>query len=104
MFEIKRLGLLSMAKIGAVFMAIIGLISIVGLTISKGGSFNPVVLVLVPLTYAVVGFVLGAVLAFLYNIVARFIGGMKIELEKADESFESDELEFDEEESEFTQT
>ncbi len=100
MFEIKKLSLLSVAKVVAVFMAIIGLISIIGLITSKGGSFNFVVLVLVPLTYAVLGFILGAVISFLYNIIARFIGGIKIELEKADESFESDET-FDSEEANF---
>ena len=96
MQEIRRIGLLSLAKIQAVLMAILGLFGIVGLILAKKSSFNAVVLILVPVSYAVIGFVAGAITALIYNIVARFIGGVKIELESKNE--------YEPDESEFTQT
>jgi len=114
MQEIKRFGILSLAKIEALFMAVVGLFSIAGLALAKGGV-NPVVLVLVPLTYAVFGFVLGAVTALLYNVFAKYVGGIKVELsgidtDTADTTYtagiagDKSESEFYEENKEFTQT
>lgn len=105
MKEIKRFGILSVAKIEALFMAVVGLFSIVGLALARGVA-NPAVFVLVPLTYAAIGFVLGAVTALLYNIFARYVGGIKIELTGLDTAGSADhKSEFDTERNEeLTQT
>jgi len=37
--------------------------------------------ILLPLTYAVMGFVFGLIGAWVYNLVARWIGGLEFEIE-----------------------
>lgn len=44
------------------------------------GFFSPFSIIYMPVSYAVVGFISGAIGALLYNLVAKFVGGIKIEL------------------------
>lgn len=37
--------------------------------------------ILAPVIYGAMGFLMGAVMAFIYNLVAKFTGGFEIELE-----------------------
>ena len=89
---IKKLGILSVAKIQGIIMAFIGLIygilySLFG-NISEsfteagvvGAGLGFVGIIILPIMYGVFGFIGGAVIAFLYNIAAEKIGGIEIEL------------------------
>ncbi len=42
-----------------------------------------VMMVAVPIFYGVIGFIFGALGAFIYNVAAGFIGGMELDLEPA---------------------
>lgn len=94
MQEIKRLDVLSVALILGALYAILGFI--MGLFFALiGGAFRTTAdipgafglffgvaaIVLFPILYGVIGFVFGAIVSFLYNILAARIGGIKIELE-----------------------
>jgi len=94
MQEIKKIDVFSFAKIYAIMGAVIGFI--VGLLIAifagifagfaevptgLGIATGATAIVIVPVFYAVFGFIFGAIGAFLYNIVANWVGGIKIELE-----------------------
>jgi hypothetical protein len=98
MQRVKRLGVLSVAKIQAAVMGVMGLI--VGLIYAvilvvtgiiavasgtKAGIFMVfgalAAVILAPLFYAVIGFVFGALSAWVYNLVAARLGGIEIELE-----------------------
>jgi hypothetical protein len=88
MQELKKMGVLSVAKIYAafgaiggfllgVFMTLIGAAAIGGLS---GLYFGVASIIIFPILYAILGFVGGAIFAFLYNLIAGWIGGIEIEL------------------------
>ncbi len=95
MHMIKSVGILSCAKIVAAVQAAIGLIvmpfflliAMVGALASSRASdrlSSAVVVVFaafLPILYAVVGFIMGAFAAWVYNLVARWIGGIELELQ-----------------------
>ena len=92
--RIKSVGVLSIAKISGIIYASIGLLFIplalvVGLaglaSGQKGGVLGGIgflaMAILAPIFYGVLGFVSGAIGAFLYNLAAKWVGGIEIELE-----------------------
>lgn len=91
MQKLNKIGVLSLAKINAVIGAILGLIwgifaAILGTTIAVLGGLGALAglglwsIIVFPIIYALVGFVGGAIGAFLYNLVAGWIGGVEVEL------------------------
>ncbi|MBU6997943.1 MAG: hypothetical protein HXS41_11890 [Theionarchaea archaeon] len=98
MQEIKKFDVLSVAKIEAAMGAVIGFV--VGLIMAAvgmaffgfagmagadvpGGArifFGATAIIALPIVYAIVGFIGGLIVAFLYNLFAGWIGGVKIEL------------------------
>ena len=106
---IRRFGVLSVAKMygllmflfGLIFGVIYGLILIVfGAAISAmgpgrdatAGGVSTVVMGIammigLPLFYGVLGFIMGAIGALIYNGVAGIIGGVKFELEGVQEDY-----------------
>lgn len=97
MQEIKKVDVLSYAKIsgalGAVIGFIIGLISALigtammaafsaasGAPAGMGLFVGAVAIIAVPIVMGISGFIGGAIVAFLYNVVAGWIGGVEIEL------------------------
>lgn len=87
---IKKLGALSVGKVQGVIGAVVGLI--VGLVITiigsvAGGTHNTdvfaglgaVAIVAAPIFYGVFGFIGGVFFALTYNLVAKWVGGIKIE-------------------------
>ena len=100
--RIKKLGILSVAKIYAAIMLVVsllisipyGLIIMVfgvgmmatgkgGGLLAGGGSIvaGLLVMIVLPIIYAAFGFGFGALGALLYNLFARFVGGIEIEVE-----------------------
>ena len=107
---IRRFGVISVAKMygllmfifGLVFGVIYGLILIVfGAAISavgRGGSdavaggvstvaMGVGMMIGLPLFYGVLGFIMGAIGALIYNAVAGIIGGVKFELEAVQQDY-----------------
>jgi len=107
---IKRVGVLSVAKLQGLLMAIIGLIIgvIYGLVFMIFGaamaSFAPqgegqaiggvgsvviglILMIAIPIFYGGMGFVGGAIGGLIYNAAARFVGGIRIELESSAPSY-----------------
>jgi hypothetical protein len=102
MFKLKKIGVMSMAKLYGVLMAIFGLLvglfyAGLGLMISNipaeakdaagltGGAeimFGPWAILIMPLLYGIIGFFSGLIGAWVYNIVAKRIGGLELELVK----------------------
>lgn len=92
-WQLKSLGVLSTGFIGALINAFLGLVA--GLVVAIV-SFTPawialpfvrrplagvLAIVVLPFVYGAMGFVSGVVLAALYNVAARFVGGIKVLLE-----------------------
>ena len=106
---IRRLGVLSVAKTYGMLLFIIGLsfgviyglvLMIFGAAMALGprsessalGGAGSVVIgllmmIVIPIFYGILGFIMGALMAALYNLVARFAGGVQIELESATPSY-----------------
>lgn len=101
MMTIKRVGILSFAKIQALVMAFFGLIigviyglifMVFGAALMSGGrdtaslggggiAVGLVIMIVMPIFYGVLGFVFGALGGVIYNVAAGFMGGLEIELE-----------------------
>lgn len=93
---IKSIGVLSCAKIsgalyaalGLLFMPILLIIGLAGAATSSGSdrisaiAMVPLAL-LAPVFYGVLGFLGGALSAWLYNLMAKWVGGIQLKLEPA---------------------
>ena len=105
---IKRVGVLSWAKLTALAMAVMGLIigviyglalmvfgaamMSVGRSDTAGAAVGGVVaglavMIMAPIFYGVLGFVLGAIYAAVYNVAAGIVGGLELELESASDEY-----------------
>ena len=103
MYRVRRIGVISAANVTAAISLVITLVFVllVALVILPMGSFpvslnaaNPFdrtrvpsgsvigFLFIIPLVYAAIGWVMGALAALVYNLVARFIGGLQLDLEQ----------------------
>lgn len=92
--QIRRLGVGQMAKvmgalyflIGIVIAAVIGLFGSMFPDAGDGSValFGGLFLLAMPILYGVIGVVSGALIAWLYNVVAGFTGGLEMELEGAE--------------------
>ena len=94
MFRLRSVGVLSCAKVFAVIHAVIGILigffvlvfGIIGAALApahqKFGAIGIIVLAaLSPAFYGVIGFVIGALWAFVYNLTAQFSGGLELQLD-----------------------
>lgn len=101
--RINKFGILSVAKIQAVMMLVMSLLISIpyglifmafggmmmgatreGAGIAAGGStivIGLVIMIGLPIFYGVMGFVFGAIGALLYNLFAKMVGGIEIEVE-----------------------
>lgn len=94
--KIKKVGVLSLAKIIGFLYAVIGLvigiifslISLIGLFMDSGSATRPeiifgvVAFVVIPVLYGVGGFLGGLLTAYLYNLFSKWVGGIEIEVEQ----------------------
>ena len=93
---ITRVRVMSVAKIFAIISAVFGLIAgvLMFLSFSVGGmaeaaqadpglawvaGMGALAIVVLPIFYGVIGFIAGALYAWVYNVAARFVGGIEIE-------------------------
>lgn len=99
---VRKIGVLSAGKVTGVLYAILGLVfgaifalfSLLGAAVGVASSQSPDALVgllfgvgsvvFLPIFYGVLGFVFGLLTALLYNLVARFVGGIEVEIEQRD--------------------
>ena len=97
MQSIRRIDPVSAMKVCAVLYAVIGLIigailslvSMVGIMAAAsqnlprafGLIFGAAAIVIAPIFYGVIGAIGGLITAAVYNLIARFTGGLQIELE-----------------------
>ncbi len=98
--EVKRVGAWSAAKVmGAtyallglifgIFVALAALLGVLGAAAANSGGLAEAVgfgigggligIVVLPIFYGIMGLVIGLISAALYNLVARFVGGIRIE-------------------------
>ena len=91
---VKSVGVLSMAKImgliygsmGLIFAPLFLLVGLAGLFAGQqknpfAGMIGVVFALLMPVLYAGMGFIAGAIGALLYNLFANWVGGIELEIE-----------------------
>lgn len=96
--ELKKIGVLSLAKIAGLFGIIYGLVS--GILISFVYSKSEILaslnielpqaittlgyksLIVLPILDGILYFIAGIILAFIYNVLAKKFGGVKLEFKK----------------------
>lgn len=95
MYKIKRLGVFSVARTAAVMYFMLGVIiavpmfAFMGIASRLSGTDSPLAgfgaaaLLLVPVVYGILGFIMTAIMAALYNLVAGWMGGIEMEFEVA---------------------
>lgn len=99
MAVLKRIGVMSLAKFQAVIMAIFGFIvglfmallfAVLGSITRPYGAYSAsdpfsglgfAVIIVFPIMYGIIGFIFGAITAFLYNVIAGIIGGIELEFD-----------------------
>lgn len=93
---ITKIGVLSFGKIFGIIYAMMGLIlgaimsimfMIVG-PVETGSTIENLMfgvgsIIVLPITYGIIGFIGGIITAFIYNIAVGFTGGLKIEVESS---------------------
>ena len=91
---LEKIGVLGLAKmqtlIGFIFGLIYGLLIFLTeiylpldtTTAQATTSYGPMIIIIMPIVGAIYGFILGACIALLYNLFAKFFGGIKIELKE----------------------
>ncbi len=96
---VRRMGVFSVAKIMGLLHAIMGFIfgifmSLFSLAMSSfargmgeesaafGALFGVGAVIFLPIFYGVLGFLGGAVMTWLYNLIAGWVGGIEIDLEE----------------------
>ncbi len=108
--QIKRIGVLSYAKISALVMAFFGVIigviyglifMIFGAALMAGAGregagagvggvvMGLVFMVVFPIFYGLIGFIAGALSALVYNVASGFMGGVELELENVETDYAS---------------
>jgi len=94
MIRLKSIGVLSAAKItallyGAMSLLVIPMFLLIGAVASMvphqpnqpSAAFFVGFAIVAPFVYAAMGFVMGALMAFVYNLVAGWIGGLEMQFE-----------------------
>lgn len=92
MVQLKKVGVLSAAKISAFIQGVIGILVIpIFLLVGAAqmaalpagnrwmGGFSMLFALILPFLYAAMGFIFGAIAAFIYNWVAGRFGGLELE-------------------------
>lgn len=84
---LKKLGVLSVAKLEAVVFAVVGLIegilfAAIGASLGLYDIGGILSIVTMPILFGILGFIAGAVGAFIYNLIAGKIGGIEMEFEE----------------------
>jgi hypothetical protein len=97
MTVLKHVGVLSIAKITALFGLVFGLVygflialfaaafvslipGLSGLGVAAAGGIGIVLVIIMAVIMAIGGFICGGVIAFLYNVFAGWVGGVQIDL------------------------
>jgi hypothetical protein len=93
---IRRVGVWSVARMygalsggmGLIFGLIVAILSAVGMSMAEGDEppfiaamFGVGAVVILPIFYGVLGIVMGAIGAALYNLLAGIVGGISIDVE-----------------------
>lgn len=84
---ISKLNIISVARILGILYVILGFIygilfTLMSLVEPTFAMFGWISIILFPILFGIMGFVMGIILSWLYNVVASWVGGISFESEK----------------------
>jgi len=89
--RVKKIGVLQTSLISAIIFFFLSLIMVVpimlimgiagGFSDNMGFAFGGLLFIFMPIMYAIMGFLMTALWCWIYNVVAKMIGGIEIEVE-----------------------
>ena len=91
MAKLTKIGVLSLAKIYAVMFGLAGLVlgvfsAVASLllgaaaqSLGAGANLGLIAVIVMPLIYALIGLILGALTALLFNVAAKRMGGLEVD-------------------------
>lgn len=65
--------------VGALFAVLAGMMPVD--TVPFAGSFGIAAIIVLPLIYGLIGFIMCMIMAALYNLIAKWVGGLQVEVE-----------------------
>jgi membrane protease YdiL (CAAX protease family) len=101
MKTLKSVGVLSVAKMAGVMHVALGFLvapvflmmgmigSIAGHPVPFGAIGGVALAVIAPILYGVMAFIIGAIMALLYNLVAKWTGGIELEVQSSNPGYSS---------------
>jgi hypothetical protein len=100
MKRIKRIGVFQTSKVAAIILFVIALIFMIPFSLigtfagHAAGPFFPFAggffIIIFPILYGVMGFIMTAISCAIYNLVAKWTGGIEVEIETVNESVEKE--------------
>ncbi len=87
--ELKQFDIMSVAKIAALFGIVFGLFTGIFIAALGGAglatlgidlNLGYLAIIVMPIVYAIIYFIMGAVYAIIYNFLAKKIGGIKVKI------------------------
>ena len=85
---LKRINRVSPLQLGKISAVIYGFLSILilpfiifSIVVSKKTGFGMFLIVLIPICYVFMGFIMAIITAGIYNVAAKWVGGIEVELE-----------------------
>ena len=85
----KRLTYVAPLQLGIVHAVLYGIISLILVpflliaALFGHGGFSAILIIFIPVIYAILGFIAGIIVAFIYNLVAKWTGGIEFVLTDA---------------------
>jgi hypothetical protein len=79
-FTPLQLGKLLAVIYFAISLLVVPFILLASLAGPKGSGMGLIFVILIPLLYALIGFLTGIIGAFIYNLCAKFVGGIEVEI------------------------
>lgn len=89
--RVKHIGVFQTSLISAIIFFFLSLIMVVpimlimsiagGLSDNMGFAFGGLLMIFMPIMYAIMGFLMTALWCWIYNMVAKRVGGIEIEVE-----------------------
>ncbi|MBI2441161.1 MAG: hypothetical protein HYV35_07315 [Lentisphaerae bacterium] len=86
--ELKRFAVLRMGKVSALLYAFLTVIMLpfilIAMLLSPNGGASVIPMLIIVLLYPLLGFVGGVIMAALYNLAAKWVGGIRFTLDQSE--------------------
>lgn len=79
-FDVLQAGIVSGAISAAFSLVMVPFLLIIMAVSPRGAGLGLVMIIFLPIMYGVFGFIGGIIGAFVYNICAKFVGGIRVEV------------------------